>query len=160
MQRFCSLMLIFVFVVVITSLPFSLAAQDTHQSALHQEVRKWNPAEQELWDLEHKYMQYYKDKNIDGLLTIYHDKCVVWPESSEHPLDLSSAKAFVKQPSDITIVTFKIRPQAIAMLNNIAIVYYYIDCTLANEQVITFRITHTWLKKMGKWRIMGGMSSK
>ena len=71
---------------------------------------------------------------------------------------------FGRKPSENEIISFKIRPLNIVLKGNTAVVYYLIDLNLENRKqeksTATYRIIHSWLKKNGKWQILGGMSAK
>jgi len=124
----------------------------------------WSPEEQNIWKLEQIYMKNYKEKNLDILSQFWHQEFIGWPEWSGKPVNVAEAKAALKKPSETKIISFKIQPQKIVMHDNITITYYSIDLKVENEKkelkTVSVRIIHTWLKKNGKWRIIGGMSSK
>ena len=120
--------------------------------------------QQELWNLEENYMLNYKNKNIEVLSEFWHQQFTGWPEWAEEPVNVKDAKTALRKPSENEIISFKIRPLNIVLKGNTAVVYYLIDLNLENRKqeksTVTYRIIHSWLKKNGKWQILGGMSAK
>ncbi|NIM90697.1 MAG: hypothetical protein GTO17_07080 [Candidatus Aminicenantes bacterium] len=53
------------------------------------------------------------------------------------------------------------KPIAIKIIDGVAIVHYFVNGKdEAGHRVGNrYRITHTWIKRGGKWKVMGGMSS-
>jgi len=121
-------------------------------------------AREELWNLEERYMLNYTNKNIEVLTEFWEEKFIGWPEWAEKPVDVNDAKTALSKPSENKIISFKIRRQNMVLKGNIAVVYYFIDVNLENraqeKSTATYRIIHTWLKKNGKWQLLGGMSAK
>jgi len=100
----------------------------------------------------------------DKLTTFWDEKFIGWPEWSEEPIDVETAKKAISKPSDNNVTSFKIRPQDMILRNNIAIIHYSVDIHSESKDekksTATYRITHTWLYENGMWQILSGMSAK
>lgn len=143
-------------------LTFILFVLINYQILQSQTTAKWSATKQQLWKLEQRYMQNYKEKNLDSLTTFWHKDFVGWPQWATKPVNISVADSILQKPSDKKVVNFKIRPQKIVTHEKIAIVYYYIDVeykdTKNKQFKVSTRIIHTWIYENSKWSILGGMS--
>ena len=101
-----------------------------------------------------------------GVMTFWNEEGVVWPMGTPQPSRNSEVrKAYLEDLfARVKVVTFEIQPMAIKIFGDVAVVHYFIDWVSrdsdGNEEKQKTRITHTWMKKDGQWRIIGGMSAE
>jgi ketosteroid isomerase-like protein len=122
-------------------------------------------SEEELWNLEKTYMTLLKKGDIQELSQYWHRDFIGWPSHSPQPLDRIQSRASLEDLiGSMMISSFTFQPQAVRIINDVAIAHYTVTFEIQNtEGEITensYRITHTWLKDKGTWKIIGGMSSK
>ena len=120
--------------------------------------------EEKIWKLENKYFESWKQEDIEGIISIYHDNFVGWPTSSDLPAGKESARTFAEGTLDqLEIIEFAIDPQAIKITGNLAVVHHFFSWSArdAEGKLIKYRqrVTHTWLNEDGVWKIIGGMSA-
>jgi Domain of unknown function (DUF4440) len=89
------------------------------------------------------------------------DRFVGWPDYVEHPVRKSEIEKYVAedfrtpQPTVQSLVAPQ--PESITLFGNVAVTYYFWLATNDSSKV-KYRVTHTWVKRPGGWRIIGGMS--
>jgi len=63
----------------------------------------------------------------------------------------------------LVILSVEIRPRAIHLSAEIVLVHYLVVLEIeegdGGTAATSSRITHTWVKEDGRWRILGGMSA-
>lgn len=124
---------------------------------------KMNTAEEEIWGLEEAYFANLYKADYDGVLAIVHSQFLGWPGTAPQPVDKAGSALFMKQLiTQPTSYTFKIEREGIRIIGEIALTQYIIsvNCsgTSAETKTQSSRITHTWAKENGSWKLLGGMS--
>lgn len=124
---------------------------------------EYSEEKQILMQLEEEYMDSYKNKNVESLEKYWNDNFIGWPEWAKEPINVKEAKQAIGKRTKNIITSFKIRPQNIVLKGNVAVVFYFIDLTVKNENgentIATYRIVHTWIKENEQWEILGGISA-
>lgn len=122
----------------------------------------WSPAQEEVWNREETYWKVILARDVKGYLELWDDTFVGWPFYQKSPVGKS---AFQAQPFGIKgrVVSSYEFDQKVVQLhgNDIAITYLqlYMKQTLDGQKAEpVIRLTHTWQKRDGVWRIVGGMS--
>ncbi len=122
--------------------------------------------ETEIWKNEQAYMKFLWNEDPAGVMSFWNAEGVGWPMGTPQPSGNSAArKAFLEILFARTkVVTFEIQPMAIKVFGDVAVVHYFVDWVSrdpeGNEKKQKTRITHTWMKKDGQWKIIGGMSAQ
>lgn len=121
--------------------------------------------EQTIWSLEEAYFAHYAKGETQALEGIWHSDFIGWPSESPEPVRKSSASQSVRDfLARARIVSFKLRPMAIAIRGEVAITHYFLDLRLEDLDggivESSVRITHTWLREDGMWKVFGGMSAQ
>lgn len=152
MKRISILSLLPAFAVVATTYPKAPAGQDQSQD------------EQTIWSLEEAYFAHYAKGETEALELLWHADFVGWPSESREPVRKSSASQSVRDfLARAQIVSFTLRPMAIAIGGDVAITHYFLDLRLDDLDggivESSVRITHTWLREDGLWKVFGGMSA-
>jgi hypothetical protein len=108
-------------------------------------------------------MSSYMNRDIEKLSEFWSDEFVGWPNWSGKPVDKKTAVEVLSKPGKSEADSFKIYPQEITLLDSIAIIHYLIETIQISEDtkenITTYRLTHTWIKQNGSWKILGGMSA-
>lgn len=125
---------------------------------------EWSAAEQEIWALEARYMTAFKDGDVAALNAFLHADFLGWPSYSSDPV--AKAPALASLPTlheSLVIRTVEVRPRAIHLSGEIALVHYLVVLEIEEEDggtaATSARITHTWVDEDGRWQILGGMSA-
>jgi ketosteroid isomerase-like protein len=121
--------------------------------------------EQTIWSLEEAYFAHYAKGETEALEGLWHADFTGWPSESPEPVRKSSASQSVRDfLARAQIVSFTLRPMAIAIRGEVAITHYFLDLRVKDPDggIVdsSVRITHTWLREDGKWKVLGGMSSQ
>jgi ketosteroid isomerase-like protein len=127
-------------------------------------VHAQTDVEQFIWHEESRYIQAYRDADYNTVMSLWHDNFLGWPSAEHEPIRKQQGEAFLKhrykRPGQWD---FAIEPQSIQLTGDIAITQYILKTWSANapdpKRVKVNRIVHTWLKKAGQWKILGGMSA-
>jgi ketosteroid isomerase-like protein len=122
--------------------------------------------EKEIWKNEKAYMGFFQKEDPEGVLTFWDKGGIGWPMGTPQPSGNSEARN--KYLEDLfartKVITFEIRPMAIKVFGDVAVVHYFVDWVSqdseGNKEKLKTRITHTWMKKEGQWKIIGGMSAE
>ena len=127
--------------------------------------QEWSETEQEIWNNEKSYIESRMKEDIESMAEMWHENFLGWPSWAKQPVrkefGVESIKKRLSQPK---LVSFELKPAAIEIFGDVAIVHYFVigvwqDAQGKEAKSIT-RITHTWMKQDGKWKIIGGMSSE
>jgi hypothetical protein len=120
--------------------------------------------EEEIWALEEAYFANLYKANYEGVLALVHSQFLGWPGAVPQPIDREESARFMKQlvPKP-TSCHFKLERAGIRLLGEVALTQYNIQVNCSDTAgVVTktqsSRITHTWVKEGGCWKLLGGMS--
>ena len=122
--------------------------------------------EKDIWKNEKAYMEFLQKEDPLGMMSFWNEQGIGWPMGMPKPSGNNRArKVYVDILfSQVEVVSFKIQPMAIKVFGDVAVVHYFIDWVTRDSEGIEkeqkTRITHTWMKTDGQWRIIGGMSSE
>lgn len=118
---------------------------------------------EEIWALEEAYFANLYKANYDVALAIVHNQFLGWPDAALQPVDKKKSALFMKQlVSKPSSCTFQIERAGIRLLDKVALTQYTIHINCADqsgsEKKQSLRITHTWVREGGRWKLLGGMS--
>ena len=120
-------------------------------------------AEEEIWALEEAYFANLYKADYEAVLAIVHDQFLGWPDSMPQPVGKEGSARFMKRLiPEPTACTMTLEREGIRMLGDVVLTQFII-CVTFSETVAGVksrlsRITHTWLKEGGCWKLLGGMS--
>ena len=127
--------------------------------ASEQEKQEFNDEQKELWDLEEKYWECIKNFDIESYKNLLHENTLPWPSGEYSPVNKAQTVLFIKQwLAYDRLKSYQIKPDAIQLFNDVAIVcysYMWKGARLSDSG----RITHTWIKQKGVWKMIGGMNA-
>jgi hypothetical protein len=119
--------------------------------------------EKEIWANEEAYFTHLYQANYEGVLALVHRQFLGWPGGLDQPIDYEESARFMKQlmPKP-TSCKIRIERAGIQVSGNLALTQYtlHADCGDAPgaKKIKPSRITHTWVKEGGRWKLLGGMS--
>jgi ketosteroid isomerase-like protein len=122
-----------------------------------------NTVEEEIWKLEEAYFTKLYRANHGGVLALVHPQFLGWPANLPKPIGREESAEFMKrlipQPTRCII---RIERAGLQQSGDTVLTQYalHVDCPEASGMVRTqsSRITHTWTRQRGQWKLLGGMS--
>jgi ketosteroid isomerase-like protein len=128
-------------------------------------VADLSPVQLEVWQLEQDYWALTKERDVEGLVALAHDRVTVWPHVA--PLPVADRAHFrdgqrTRCERD-PVAAYELSCHAVEVHGDAAIVYYAVATSTAPldgtpEKRRCICITHIWIKDHGEWRLAGGMS--
>ncbi len=125
-----------------------------------------NPGEEEaIWALEEAYFTRLYQANYEAMLALVHERFLGWPQGVAHPLDKEASARFMRQLAPApTACTIRIDREGLSRAGDVALTQYLLHVDNATTGAVSAaratRITHTWVRENGAWRLLGGMSSE
>jgi len=119
--------------------------------------------EEKIWALEETYFSNLYKANYNGVLVLVHDQFLGWPGGLAKTIGREESARFMKQliPTP-TSCTIRIERAGIRVLETVALTQYtlHVNCsdTAGATNTQSSRITHTWAKESGSWKLLGGTS--
>ena len=125
-------------------------------STLAQETG-WSQAQTEVWGREEAYWQSLESRDKEAYLPLTDEVFLGWPSYAKSPVRKST---FRERPLR-AVDSYTFEQKSVQMFGETAMTFLQVrlkPSTSGKEGEIVLRITHTWRKKDGEWRIVGGMS--
>ena len=121
--------------------------------------RGWSEDQRDIWDLEEKYWAYLKNTDIEGYKDLLHQDSLPWPSGSYLPVIKPQTILYIKRWFKFDpILSYELEPHAIQIIHNVAVVCYSYEFK-GEKHSDNGRITHTWLRQNGIWKMIGGMNA-
>lgn len=145
------------------SMARSFAADAQQAPVAERPELETSPSIERVWALEESYWRYVQAGDVESYRTLWNDRFVGWPCSSEHPMTKSSIGGWVQEIRDQHIrFTYSLTRERAVDFGDVVIVYYstpmiskYPDGRVETE--VMDKLVHTWLRVGGAWTIIGGM---
>jgi ketosteroid isomerase-like protein len=123
--------------------------------------------EAQIWNLEKAYWEYVKANDLQNYRALWHDDFVGWPFVSPAPVRKDHITDWITNNTSkgLNLRSYSIEQLAVRVTGDIAIDHYRIKANWAKGdsgdvlQTDAMRITHTWIRTNGTWKILGGMSA-
>ena len=117
----------------------------------------------QVWMREGEYSSFTKAGDIDGYLSLWHDKFIGWPCGDSRPRRKSAIGGWVKEiKAKGIVVTEQVTREGAEDFGNVVVVHYrvteldtYPDGRVERSEAS--KVTHTWMKAGDTWLIIGGM---
>jgi hypothetical protein len=132
-------------------------------SAKTDTLNRKDTVEEKIWALEEAYFSNLYKANYERVIALVHDQFLGWPGGLPQPIGREESSRFMKQliPKP-TACIIRIERAGIRVLGAVALTQYtlYVNCsdTVGVTKIQSSRITHTWVKEGGRWKLLGGMS--
>ena len=130
-------------------------------SATPAAAQELTESQSEVWRMEETYWERLRSRDIEGYMELWHPDYVGWPRSNAVPIGTTEIRALIER-SRLRPERYDLTPRAIRLFADVAIVHYtyrYARLEEGEEVESSGRITHTWQRDGGVWRIIGGMSA-
>ena len=122
-----------------------------------------NTMEEEIWKLEEAYFTNLYRADYEGVLALVHPQFLGWPGKLPKPIGREESAQFMKKliprPTPCTI---RIERAGLQRSGDAALTQYtlHVNCPEASgtSRTQSSRITHTWVRQEGQWKLLGGMS--
>jgi ketosteroid isomerase-like protein len=119
----------------------------------------------EIWRVEQAYVERLEAGDVEGLAGFWHADFAGWPSHAAEPLRAAAGQASMRNLLDkFRLESLRIRPLAARAFGDIVLVHYLLEGELEGaggaRAAARYRITHTWVRDGGEWRILGGMSAE
>jgi len=121
----------------------------------------WTPAQQEVWGREESYWRFLVARDMEDYLTLWDEAFVGWPSYETSPI---GKKKLRDNPLGLTrrvIEGYSFEQKSVQLFGETAITFLQVRLKQTmdgKESQEIRRLTHTWRKREGAWRIIGGMS--
>jgi ketosteroid isomerase-like protein len=129
-------------------------------------AQQLSPEQQRVWDRETTYWRLWKAADVEGFMALWDPRLADWPHATSEPVDRAALRQMVeKQFEFIRAGTFdyELHPLSVTVVGDVAVTFYTVHTTYRSaggaESSGDSRLTHTWLRTDGTWRIVGGMSA-
>jgi len=125
-----------------------------------------SPVQKEVWAGEEAYCHYRVAGDLEGFMSLWDESFIGWPLRSMSP----GTKATIKKLIADVIAAGAARryecqstPLAVNVFGDVANTYYLFHDKTTDSTgktlVSVLRISHTWRRFHGRWRIIGGMAA-
>ena len=117
----------------------------------------WSQAQTEVWGREEAYWQSLKSRDKEAYLSLWDEAFLGWPSYAKSPVRKSTLRERPLRAVD----SYTFEQKSVQMFGETAMTFLQVrlkPSTSGKEGEIVPRITHTWRKKGGEWRIVGGLS--
>jgi ketosteroid isomerase-like protein len=121
----------------------------------------WTAEQKEVWGREETYWNYVQAHNMEGFLSLWDEAFLGWPSYEKSPV---GKEKIGRNPAAFTqrvILSYSFEQKAVQTFGAAATTYLQVrvrEKAEGKDSESTRRFTHTWRKKDGQWRIIGGMS--
>jgi|ERR1051325_1029435 hypothetical protein len=109
-------------------------------------------SEKAVWEQEQAYWRYVKSGDQSGFRTLWADDFSGWPSSESKPVDVS--KITVWKIDDYKLTPLSVREHG----PDLVMTFYHATVSDENGKQEIVRLTHTWKRIDGHWKIIGGMA--
>lgn len=133
-------------------------------SASAQQEPSSTRATEQVWAGEESYWQYVKAHDVKNYMALWAKDFAGWPISDQHPIHWADIASFVTKKGSLTqVASYNLHRESVEMHGPAVMTYYRATVRRHNadgsESTKIYRMTHTWMKRDGKWQIVGGMSA-
>ncbi len=135
-------------------LPAFAVAQSTQMSA----------AEKEVWQLEEDYWKFAQAYDLPSYRALWHEEFVGWPRSEAIPVGKSGIGGWLERRKTAgQSLRYRLRCEAVRQIEGTVVAHYVVYIEWLSQdgksESDNLRITHTWMKSGGRWKIITGMSA-
>ena len=124
---------------------------------------EWSATQKDVWKNVEAYWAIYAQEDLEGYMAYYHTDYSGWSYQSALPSDKASVRKWMDHLMKTEkILIMEVKPAAIKIHGNVAIVHYFFDI-LWKERSSSGRWTDILIKQGNKWVIIGdhgGRTSK
>jgi ketosteroid isomerase-like protein len=121
--------------------------------------QEWTDVQKEVWNSVKASWEYFKQGDLEGFMTTYHDDAVEWWRNKAIPLDKATMKLNFKGWLDYDKpISYELEPLSIKIFGNVANVFYTVKW---KGDILSDYGRHmqTWIKQDNKWKFISGMNA-
>jgi ketosteroid isomerase-like protein len=121
--------------------------------------------EEAVWQLEHSYWEYVKALDVNGYKSLWHEDFVGWPSTASMPMRKDHITDWLEEDraAQDALRCYKLEPAGFTSVGDVAVTHYHLTEHWVDKsdeaKPRTIKVTHTWLRTKGTWRIIGGMAA-
>jgi ketosteroid isomerase-like protein len=121
------------------------------------QAQQWTAAQQEVWEFEEACTANWATQDLEAMMACFHDDYLGWGRGYPVPWSKADRRAFGARWFETEEVVFlHLKPLAIRVHGNVAIVHYLVTYTRKNkatgeETTATARWTDICLKEGDRW---------
>lgn len=117
-----------------------------------------------VWAGEEAYWRDVKTHNVTDYMALWADDFNGWPISDAHPIHRRDIAPFVTKNGSLSeVASYEMHRESVEVHGPVIITYYRVTVRRRNADgsvtPTTYRMTHTWMKRGGRWQIVGSMSA-
>ncbi|HEU5399833.1 MAG TPA: DUF4440 domain-containing protein [Terriglobales bacterium] len=136
----------------------------TSGSVVAQAPMTMSAEQREVWAGEEAYSRYLMNHDLEGYMSLWDERFIGWPYARSTPGTKADIREAVAQDLAETQHSEPVpTPLAVNVFGNVANTYYILRSKSTDKSGKTaehaYRISHTWQRTDGKWKIIGGMSA-
>lgn len=124
---------------------------------------EWSARQRAVWQREETYWKLSKIGDAEGFLALFDDRFVGWPDTEETPVTFQTLKPVIEEwvtDGGSEEFSYQLEPLSVALCGDVAIAYYRAqECRSKTGEEHEYRMTHTWKRNDGEWKIIGGMAA-
>lgn len=123
-----------------------------------------NSDTEKVWADEESYWRDVKTHNVTDYMVLWADDFNGWPISDEHPIHRGDIAPFVTKNGSLSeVASYELHRESVEVHGPVIITYYRVTVRRRNADgsvtPTAYRMTHTWMKRSGRWQIVGSMSA-
>lgn len=121
-----------------------------------------------VWQLEEDYWEYVKEQDLDAYRSLWDERFVGWPSFIPQPLGKKNIADWIPplHEDPAKVLDVELKRQAVRSFGDVAVAHYLVKTLhrhIKTGEVVDeedwVRITHTWQRQGGTWKIVTGMSA-
>lgn len=126
--------------------------------------KEMSAAEKEVWQLEEKYWEFAQAYDLQSYRALWHEGFVGWPRSEAVPVGKSKIGGWLERRKNAgQSLRYKLQREAVRQIEGAVVAHYRVAVEWVAKdgkaESENSRITHTWMKVDGRWKIITGMSA-
>jgi ketosteroid isomerase-like protein len=122
--------------------------------------QEWSDEQKEVWKNVEAYYALWEQGDLEGFLSYVHEDYLGWPPQYPFPRDKTSVRKWTTYSwPKMKVLVYEIKPAAIGIYGNVAIVHYYYDTLVKDSTEKENREKGRWtdilMKQGDKWVMIG-----
>ncbi len=127
-------------------------------------AQEMSSQQKEVWQMEETYWRDVKGFDEAPYMTLWRDEFLGWPRDQKTPIGkVALGEAVHRKFQRKGTLDYEFLSKAVGVTGDVGITQYGVKSSFTGtdgqKTSSSSRITHTWLKTDGGWKIVGGMSA-
>jgi ketosteroid isomerase-like protein len=126
----------------------------------------WSATQRAVWEREEAYWELVRAADVEGFLDLLDERFVGWPGGTETPVAFADFRPYVTDWFEAVSEAefdYSLTPRALVVAGDVAISHYHAHSSYGHDdeaETRGSRITHTWQRADGEWKIISGMGCR